>query len=373
MLILYGSQTGCAQEVAERLSRQARRIKLEFQLSAMDSYDIKNLINEKLVVFICSTTGQGEMPDNMLSTWKFLIRKNLPSSILSSIQFAVFGLGDSSYQKYNYSAKKLFKRMQQLGAIPLLDRGDGDDQHELGIDGALDPWIDKLWSSINEKFTIPHFNLLNDVSLPEQTYRVVFDGVDLKVSEIQENIASVISNQRVTPASHFQDVRHLEFDISKSNKTYSAGEVIQFRPKNISSEINSVIDFLNYQDIADKNVTLIPTSKYVLIPKHWKVQSIRQLLESHIDIFGHPKRYFFELLSFFTIGEHSIKLKHLSSAQGQGDLYEYNHKVKRTYFEVIVDFNAVIPIDYIFDLIPDIKPRSFSISSSIKVFVFNRR
>ncbi|RUS68511.1 hypothetical protein EGW08_023727, partial [Elysia chlorotica] len=58
-----------------------------------------SLIQEQLVVFVCSTTGQGDPPDNMRMFWKFLLRRDLPSSSLSRLQFAVLGLGDSSYQK----------------------------------------------------------------------------------------------------------------------------------------------------------------------------------------------------------------------------------------------------------------------------------
>ena len=45
--------------------------------------------------------SQGDPPDNMKSFWKFLLRKSLPSNSLSSMRYAVFGLGDSGYIKYN--------------------------------------------------------------------------------------------------------------------------------------------------------------------------------------------------------------------------------------------------------------------------------
>ncbi|CAG8784006.1 7250_t:CDS:2, partial [Acaulospora morrowiae] len=97
LLILYGSQTGCAQDVAERIERQARRRLFKTRIFSMDAYDRTNLINEHLAIFVCSTTGQGDEPDNMKKFWKFLLRKNLPNDILNQLKFAVFGLGDSSY------------------------------------------------------------------------------------------------------------------------------------------------------------------------------------------------------------------------------------------------------------------------------------
>lgn len=90
----------------------------------MDSYDIsKQLIEEEIAIFVCSTTGQGEAPDNMIKFWKFLLRKDLPTDSLRNLNFGVIGLGDSSYPKFNFVAKRLHKRLLQLGASALLSTG----------------------------------------------------------------------------------------------------------------------------------------------------------------------------------------------------------------------------------------------------------
>lgn len=86
LTILYGSQTGNAQDVSEQLWREAKSYYFNGPVQAMDDYDIEELIQEKCVVFICSTTGQGEEPDNMKKFWKFLLRKNLPLNSLCNLQ-----------------------------------------------------------------------------------------------------------------------------------------------------------------------------------------------------------------------------------------------------------------------------------------------
>nr|XP_023398425.1 NADPH-dependent diflavin oxidoreductase 1 [Loxodonta africana] len=65
LLVLFGSQTGTAEDTAERLGREARRRRLRCRVLALDSYPVVNLINEPLVIFVCATTGQGDPPDNM--------------------------------------------------------------------------------------------------------------------------------------------------------------------------------------------------------------------------------------------------------------------------------------------------------------------
>lgn len=47
-------------------------------------------------------------------------------------RYAVFGLGDSSYGKYNWVGKKMSRRLDALGATAVVERGEGDDQNEWG-------------------------------------------------------------------------------------------------------------------------------------------------------------------------------------------------------------------------------------------------
>ena len=116
---------------------------------AMDDYEVTELPNARRVVFVTSTMGQGDPPANVRLFWRFLLRKSLPADSLSRLAFACFGLGDSHYQKYNVVAKKLAKRLLNLGARPILDLGLGDDQHPSGHEAALDPWLAELWTKLD--------------------------------------------------------------------------------------------------------------------------------------------------------------------------------------------------------------------------------
>jgi len=123
LTILYGSETGTAQDLAEQIWRESKLYHFIGCVLPMDMYDINKLINEQIVIFICSTTGQGDEPDNMKKFWKFLLRRNLPLDSLSTVKFACLGLGDSSYIKYNFVAKRLQKRLQQLGGQSIVTLG----------------------------------------------------------------------------------------------------------------------------------------------------------------------------------------------------------------------------------------------------------
>ncbi|TPX48248.1 hypothetical protein SeMB42_g00672 [Synchytrium endobioticum] len=386
LLVLYGTQTGNAQEVADRIVREARRLHFNSVRSMpMDEYtDRSELVKQKLVIFVCSTTGQGEEPDNMKSFWKFLLRRNLPSNLFSGTSYAVFGLGDTSYPKYNFPAKKLHKRLAQLGAHPVVYRGDGDDQHELGIDGALDTWLEALWQKISQLYPLPSGiggdNNMNEHTTPAPSYCIEFLDVNGHVpttisllsprgdglSSAKPKVATVKGNSRITASDHDQDTRHLIFEIDK-NVRYSAGDVMVVYPRNLPSEVQEFINHCQWHDVADRPIQLIPTRADIQPPKQIvQPTTLRTLLTSHIDIFGRPKRYFFELASYFaTNGLQAGKLREFASAAGQSDLYAYCHRMRRTTFEVLQDFASIeFPIEYLLDLIPAMRPRSFSIASS---------
>nr|CAG8461794.1 1193_t:CDS:10 [Entrophospora candida] len=346
ILILYGSQTGFAQDVAERITRQAKRRHFRARNFAMDSYNRDNLINEELVIFVCSTTGQGDEPDNMKKFWKFLLRKNLPKDILNQMKFTVFGLGDSSYVKYNWPAKKLYKRLLQLGAESIYPRGEGDDQHYLGIDGMLDPWLRGLWKVLMDLYPLPpNLKIIpDDVLYP---YLIIYKETN----------------------DHFQDVRHIELEVNDSELKYQPGDVVIIHPKNSVKEVDEFIKMMDWSDIADDPFILIPNDEDKIIPSHWGTSlTLRKMFEEYLDIFSTPRRSFFEFLSFFTTdADHTEKLKEFCSAEGQDDLYAYSQRVRRTIVEVLYDFSsAKIPIDYIPDIFPELLPRQFSISSSLK-------
>ncbi|XP_021011726.1 NADPH-dependent diflavin oxidoreductase 1 isoform X2 [Mus caroli] len=385
LLVLFGSQTGTAQDEAERLGREARRRRLGCRVQALDSYSVANLIREPLVIFVCATTGQGDPPDNMKNFWRFIFRKSLPSSSLCQMDFAVLGLGDSSYAKFNFVAKKLHRRLLQLGGSALLPPCLGDDQHELGPDAAIDPWVGDLWEKIMVMYPvpldipeIPHgvplpskfiFQFLQEVpSIGAEELNIASSAPQTPPSELQPFLAPVITNQRVTGPQHFQDVRLIEFDITDSNISFAAGDVVFILPSNSEAHTQQFCQVL----------CLDPNQFFTLKPREPGVPdppglpqpcTVWHLVSQYLDIASVPRRSFFELLA--CLSQHALereKLLELSSARGQEELWEYCNRPRRTILEVLCDFPhtaGAIPPDYLLDLIPRIRPRAFSIASSL--------
>ncbi|XP_060464106.1 NADPH-dependent diflavin oxidoreductase 1 isoform X1 [Panthera onca] len=385
LLVLFGSQTGTAQDVSERLGREARRRRLDCRVQALDSYSVVNLISEPLVIFVCATAGQGDPPDNMKNFWRFIFRKNLPPTSLCQMDFAVLGLGDSSYAKFNFVAKKLHRRLLQLGGSALLPACLGDDQHELGPDAAIDPWLHDLWEKVLGLYPVPpDLGVIPPgVPLPSKfTLRFLPEAPKMcseeqhvagadppgPPSEQQPFLAPMVTNQRVTSPSHFQDVRLIEFDITGSGLSFAAGDVVLIRPQNQASHVQQFCRVLGLDP--DQYFTLLPREPGVPCPTQLPQPcSVRHLVSHYLDVASVPRRSFFELLA--CLSPHELereKLLQFSAPQGQEELYSYCNRPRRTVLEVLCDFPhtaGAVPADYLLDLIPPIRPRAFSIASSL--------
>jgi sulfite reductase alpha subunit-like flavoprotein len=148
------------------------------------------------------------------------------------LHFATFGLGDSSYVKYNYAAKMLHNRLVQLGATPIVRRGDGDDQHAFGLYGDLFPWMKLLADALSEIFPSMRGINIDEIpqELPPPRSRLIIDQVDASTPIVLQfpgaSAVRLVSNTRITASEWDQDVRHVVFDTTGSNLSYSPGDVV---------------------------------------------------------------------------------------------------------------------------------------------------
>ncbi|SCU78864.1 LADA_0A08174g1_1 [Lachancea dasiensis] len=151
--IYYASDGGNAANLAKRLGGRAAARGLKSTVLSMDDIDLEVFPQEQNVVFITSTAGQGEFPQDGKAFWDLL--KATLDLDLASLNVAVFGLGDSLYwprkedkHYYNKPAQELFKRLELLSAKPLAPLGLGDDQDADGYQTGYSAWEPQLWESL---------------------------------------------------------------------------------------------------------------------------------------------------------------------------------------------------------------------------------
>ncbi|KJK89948.1 Sulfite reductase subunit beta [Metarhizium anisopliae BRIP 53284] len=153
LTILFASDNGNAASVAKRLGNRGRARGLKTAVLAMEDYPLEDLSREENIVFITSTAGQGEFPQNGLPFWDGI--KDNTDLDLATVNFSVFGLGDSHYWPrkedkiyYNKPAKDLDRVLSNLGGKRFVGVGLGDDQDPDGFQTGYQEWEPKLWQAL---------------------------------------------------------------------------------------------------------------------------------------------------------------------------------------------------------------------------------
>ena len=196
-----------------------------------------------------------------------------------------------------------------------------------------------------------------------------------QVTEPTRRLAVTLEqNQRLTPVSHWQDVRHIVL-ASKSPAAYDPGDVLTMYPKNFSEDVDSFLDMMHWKDIADKPLRFVSTKPIsttnhypappVAIPPECKILTLRELLTHHLDVTAIPRRSFFSLIAHFTQDQyHKDRLLEFTKPEFIDELYDYTTRPRRSIPEVLQEFGSVrIPWQWAANVLPELRGRQFSIAS----------
>lgn len=377
LTIIFATETGNAQDYAGRIAHYCRRAHFRCRVFSVDKYPLSEIVSERIAIFVVATSGTGKEPRTMTPLWKSLLRSDLPPDFFEDLRYAVFGLGDSSYEKFCWPAKKMTRRLEQLGARSICPRAEGDTQHTLGTDGAFESWVSTLVHGLLKLFPLPpHLSLLPAEELPTPhvtilpaTREDLQNERDSLLGDDRYHTFELTTNERITADDWYQEVRHLVFRCG-DDLAYDPGDVAVVHPKASPVDVDSFLTTMSWTNVADDPIRIQHVFEDQSLPDHLpRVSTLRSLFTSHLDINAVPKRSFFRFLKHFATDEREReKLEEFSSPEGAEELYEYATRVRRTIREVAAEFHSVrVPRDYIFDVFPPLRPREFSIASSALV------
>lgn len=396
--ILYAGETGNAEEIAYDVQSQ---LPYQSLVCSLSEYDVLDLPGECAVVFIVSTTGDGDIPESMKKFWSFLLRKSLSNIALQGVHYSVFGLGDSSYEKYNAVARKLDKRLQMLGGNELVAVGLGDDQAPFGYLTALNAWVGIVKQNMSNISSI-HSLPVKSVVMPS-CYTMELSSSSADASHIMAQMplaressllihaTRVVTNERLTASVWEQDVRHIRLrfipprgaqDSLKKPDTislYEVGDVAVIYYENCPALVARAVSVIAEGALRHGGLQLTANTLLEIAYRSSVGQtsrssrigsqqncSLRCLLERYLDIGAVPKRSFFAGLAPYASDlEQADKLRELASPEGTDLYFDYCIKERMNYIDVLEEFPSCRPpLAVLLDLIQTIPARQYSIASS---------
>ena len=237
LTVLYGSQTGNAQRIAQKLVARAEAAGVPVRLLRADAYPLRELKDERLLYVVISTQGDGDPPEDALGFVEFLQGRKAPK--LDQLAFAVLGLGDSSYPQFCAVGRLLDQRLADLGATRLFACAEAD----LDIDAVAAPWLDQAQAKAEERLR-QELHRATVTPLRRAPQPAAPDASREQASREQPAVAELLVNQRISGRDSSRDVRHIELALAGSGLHYQPGDALGVWPQNDDALVQRLLDVL---------------------------------------------------------------------------------------------------------------------------------
>ena len=330
--VLSGSQTGNAKSVADKVAAELTEAGIAVKRVALKDYKAKTIADEKYLLLVTSTQGEGEPPEEGVVLHKLLNGKKTPK--LTELQFAVLGLGDSSYPNFCQAGKDFDQRFAELGATRLFERVDAD----LDYSATAEQWIRDIVAIVKEKAA--------QASPAVQSIGTATTAPVAKESQYNKANpfpATLITNQKITGRQSDKDVRHLEFDLAGSDLHYQAGDALG-------------VWFDNDPKLVDEVLSLAQIDPTTEVTIEGKAQTISTALLSHLELTQNTPAF----VKGYAALANNEQLNDLVA-----DNQALQELVQRTpIVDVLHKFPAKLTAEQLVSLLRPLTPRLYSISSS---------
>ncbi|WEP44507.1 NADPH-dependent assimilatory sulfite reductase flavoprotein subunit [Cronobacter dublinensis subsp. infanticibi] len=231
--LISASQTGNARRVAEALRDDLLAAQLNVNLVNAGDYKFKQIAQEKLLVIVTSTQGEGDPPEEAVALHKFLLSKKAPK--LEGAAFAVFGLGDTSYERFCQAGKDFDTRLAELGGERLLDRVDADVEYQAAAQAWRQRVVDVLKARVpKETPSQAAFTSSGAVNLVDST----------PYTKEAPLTATLSMNQKITGRHSQKDVRHIEIDLGDAGLRYQPGDALGVWYQNDPALVQELLELL---------------------------------------------------------------------------------------------------------------------------------
>ncbi|KAH7417792.1 NADPH-cytochrome P450 reductase [Cadophora sp. MPI-SDFR-AT-0126] len=381
LVVFWGSQSGTAEGLANRLSRDLRRKfgldTLVADLSDFDPQSISNISDPKFAIFIISTYGEGDPSDNATPFVSWIGSNKEPR--LSALRYVAFGLGNSKYKFYNRVVDIVVDGLDGLGARALMPTGKADDANG-ATDEDFTEWKEMLFELMKQRLGVKE-----RLEQYEPLYRVVedtsLDIVDLHVGEpIQprgKKTTAAISSIRALPVTSVQKLLstvernclHMEVDTSEFPELkYKTGDHLAVWPSNPTSEMRRLVNVLGLEDHLQTPLLISSLDPSVQV-RHPSPTTWTALFQHYLEICAPVSRE--TVLALAQFAPSALSKSKLEQTGKDKDTYNtYCSQNYITLGRLLENVSSPgeswfkLPASFILEALSPLSPRYYSISSS---------
>ena len=330
--VISASQTGNARRVAEQLRDDLTAAGLGVTLVNAGDYKFKQIAQEKLLLVVASTQGEGEPPEEAVALHKYLFSKKAPQ--MAGTAFAVFGLGDTSYENFCQTGKDFDARLAELGGERLFDRADAD----VDFKSAAEAWRKQIVDVLKQR--VPQATAAQtQVSVAGSVAQIVSSPY----SKESPLTASLAVKQKITGRNSDKDVRHIEIDLGESGLSYQPGDALG-------------VWYHNDPDLVEEIIGLIWRTGDETVTLNDQTMTLREALTERLELTQNTT-VIVEKYAALSRDEHLIELL--------ADKHQLQQYAQTTPLpDMIRQSPADLDADQLVALLRPLTPRLYSIASS---------
>lgn len=233
--ILYGSHTGNGKGIAKKVVERVKALGFPVTLADMNDYSVKKLKDEKILLTIVSTHGEGDPPVAAETLYEFIHSARAPK--LNGTKFAVLALGDRSYVQFCQTGIDFDLQLEKLGATRLLDRVDCDVDFQEDTDKWLANVLAKLEAEI-PKHTNGSVNGNGAVAyaIPQPSV-----AVESKFNRKHPFEAPILEKIQLNGRNSTKETWHVEVSLEGSDLQFEPGDSLGIVPENAPELVGLVL------------------------------------------------------------------------------------------------------------------------------------
>lgn len=359
LLIGFGSNMGTTQAIAEKLAKDARSMGYAVELQPLDA--CIDRLSKKGAFLVVTASYNGFPPDNAARFCDWL--DTLSTDALQDVSFSVMGCGHRDWAAtYQAVPMQIDTALERAGGRRIASRGEADAREDLATDFRA--WLEGFWEPLRLALDLStEDTIISSHSNPFQVEWI--ESEQPRIVPVEAGFSTVIRNDELVDmtASFARSKRHIELELP-AGMTYQTGDHLAVLPVNSSDIVHELAQCMGWDT---EQVVVLRADVETSLPTQ-KPISIGSLLARYVEL-QEP------------IGKDEVKrlIPHTPCPPERVQLIKWTEDSKDAHaaFErdvlsrklSLLDLLKKLPscrppLSVLLELLPILKPRYYSISSS---------